>query len=140
MLEKIEAEGKLLALILRSQFEDPGVSFVTSWDNPFQLGVLKHHQGYKIKPHHHKDTTKTISSIQEALHIEYGEVKAAFYEADGREIGSAILNAGDTILLLSGGHGFEILKDSKIIEIKQGPYYGVDDDKERFQAKPRNKC
>ena len=50
----------------------------------------------------------------------------------GKKIGSAILNSGDTVLLLTGGHGFNLLEDSKIIEVKQGPYGGVDEDKERL--------
>lgn len=130
MIEKIEYEGKILALILRSGYERDGVNFITPEDNPLQLGVLKHKQGAKIKPHTHRNRTRAISEVQEVLYVQYGEVEAEFYDAQGSKLGSAVLNAGDTILLLSGGHGFNILKDSKIIEIKQGPYYGVGEDKE----------
>ncbi len=134
MIEKIEYEGKILALILRSSYERNGVDFITSEDNPLQLGVLKHKRGAKIKPHTHRNRTRAISEVQEVLHIQYGEIEAELYDAQGRKVRSAILNPGDTILLLSGGHGFNILKDSKIIEIKQGPYYGVGEDKEQLDV------
>jgi hypothetical protein len=64
------------------------------------------------------------------LHIEYGKVEINFYNQRGEKIGSSILNTGDTILLISGGHGLTILEEAKILEIKQGPYYGVKEDKE----------
>lgn len=117
---------------MRQNYEPEGVNFVTSGDNPLQLGILKHQQGSKIKPHIHKSYPKTVNEVQEVLHIEYGKVEAEFYESAGKKVGSTVLNSGDTILLLSGGHGFNILEDSKMIEVKQGPYYGVEEDKERI--------
>ena len=134
MIEKIEQGGEVFALILRSGYEPEGVNFVTAPSNPLQLGIIKHRQGHKVQPHIHKDTIKTISKVQEILHIAYGKVEAEFYESGGKKFKSVILNAGDTILLLSGGHGFNILEDSKIIEIKQGPYHGIEKDKELLQT------
>ena len=130
MVEKIQWDDKIFALILRGNYEPEGVNFITSKDEPIQLGVLKHQHGTKIKPHIHKNQPRTISEIQEVLHIEYGKVQAEFYDRSGKKVGNIILNSGDTLLLLCGGHGFNILKDSKMIEIKQGPYYGVEEDKE----------
>ena len=130
MVEKIEWNGKIFALVLRGNYEPEGVNFITSRDNPLQLGILRHQQGSKIKPHTHKGLPKTISEVQEVLHIEYGKVEAEFYESAGKKIKTVVLNSGDTILLLSGGHGFNILDDSKIIEVKQGPYRGFEEDKE----------
>lgn len=132
MIEKIAWKGKTIALILRGDYEPEGVSFITPQDNPFQLGILKHRQGTRIKPHVHKKSPRTINDIQEVLHMEYGKVEVEFYDAEGRKLKSAILNSNDTILLLSGGHGFNILEDAKIIEVKQGPYYGTEGDKERL--------
>ncbi len=136
MIEKIEYEGTLLALILRAAYEPEEVSFVTSRDNPLQLGILKHRQGTKIRPHIHRSFPKTIKEMQEVLHIEYGKVEAEFWGSTCKKIGGAMLNTGDTILLLSGGHSFNILEDSKIIEVKQGPYYGVEKDKKNLDIKP----
>jgi len=134
VIEKIAYEGHTFALILRDNYEQEGVAFFTPQENPVQLGILQHRQGTKVKPHIHRSLPRTISETQEVLHIEYGEVEASFYDSHGKGLGSVILKAGDTILLLYGGHGFNILKDSKILEIKQGPYYGPEDDKERFNT------
>jgi hypothetical protein len=54
------------------------------------------------------------------------------YSNEKSFICSKVLKAGDVILLCSGGHGFEVLEEIEMIEIKQGPYSGVDD-KVRFQ-------
>ena len=132
MVEKIEHEGRVLALIIRRDTETKGVNFFTGPENPLQLGILRYSAGFEVKPHIHRKSTRTIEDIQEVLHIEYGKVEAEFYESAGKKIGSTVLNSGDTILLLSGGHGFNILEDSKIMEVKQGPYYGVDEDKVRI--------
>ena len=44
---------------------------------------------------------------------------------------SKILNKGDVILLVNGGHGFEMLEKTEMIEVKQGPYIDGKD-KTRF--------
>ena len=44
-----------------------------------------------------------------------------------------ILQTGDVILLASGGHGFTMLEETEMIEVKQGPYAG-EKDKTRFVA------
>lgn len=132
MIERIEHDGTLFALVVRANYESEGINFITSVDNSLQLAILTHKQDSKIKPHIHRNFPKTINEVQEVLHIEYGKIEAKFYESKGKKVGSTILNSGDTILLLSGGHGFDIIEDSKIIEVKQGPYQGVEEDKERL--------
>ena len=129
MIEKIEWEVEVLVLIPHQSYEPKGANFITSQDNPLQLGILKHQQGHKIKPHIHKNSPKTINEV---LHIAYEKVETGFYESGGKKIGGTVLNSGDTILLLSWGHGFNILEDSKIIEVKQGPYHSVEEDKEHL--------
>lgn len=39
----------------------------------------------------------------------------------------------DAILLIQGGHGFEVLEEVERIEVKQGPYVG-EEDKTRFEG------
>jgi len=135
MIEKIEWKGKVLATVLRKGYDEEGVNFITSPDDPLQLGVLKHRGGTRIKAHSHKNNPRVIRQIQEVLYIEYGKVEVEFFDDKGKRVAGRILNSGDTILLRSGGHGFNVLEDSKIIEIKQGPYYGAEKDKERFDRK-----
>ena len=134
MIEKVKWQGKTLALILRGGFDNEGVNFVTDENSPLQVGILKHPHGFKIKPHIHRASRRIIDSIQEVLHVEYGRVGVNFYNASGEQIGSAVINMGDTILLIAEGHGFDMLEDSKMIEVKQGPYEGVERDKKLLET------
>ena len=45
-----------------------------------------------------------------------------------------MIKTGDMILLIDGGHGFDILKKSILVEIKQGPF-NSEIDKVRFLEK-----
>lgn len=134
-IERFEWNGQLFALILRKNYEPEGVNFITDRDNPIQLGILKHKEGTKIKPHIHRNLTRTTEMVQEVLHIERGRVEVEFYNSSGKKVGDTILSCGDTILLISGGHGFNILEDTKMIEVKQGPYQGVEEDKEYLEIR-----
>lgn len=130
MEEEIRYHGIILAIVKRSDSEVDGTHFFTPPEYPLQVGVLIHSKGSQIKPHVHKNNKKVIQQIQEALHVVYGKIEVEFFQKDGKMIGSTFLTMGDTILLVSGGHGINILENSKIIEVKQGPYFGWDEDKE----------
>lgn len=56
-----------------------------------------------------------------------------FYDEYEDYLESRELHAGDIILLVSGGHGFTVLDEVEMIEVKQGPYAG-DNDKKRFEG------
>ena len=129
-IEVIEYNGEIIAIVVRKDYNPEGVSFVTSRDSPLQLGIFCHKRNSEIKPHIHKEVERVIEKTLEVLHIEYGYVSVDLYSSDGKKIKTITLNSGDTIMFINGGHGIKILEDSKIIEIKQGPYYGVEIDKE----------
>lgn len=131
-IEKIIHNEQMLALILRSKYESDGIKFFTPDDFPQQLGYMKHKKGHKIVPHLHNKINREISYTFEVLMVKSGKVKVNFYDNHKKYLENKILNQGDVILLAYGGHGFEILEDSEMIEVKQGPYAG-DDDKTRFK-------
>jgi mannose-6-phosphate isomerase-like protein (cupin superfamily) len=72
-----------------------------------------------------------VSFTKEVLFIKSGKVRVDFYDDNQKYLESFILQQGDVVLLASGGHGFEMIEASEIIEVKQGPYAG-DHDKTRF--------
>ena len=88
---------------------------------------------YVIAPHVHNIVQRDVKLTQEVLVIKSGKVRVDYYDDDRNYLESRVLIQGDVVLLASGGHGFEILENSEIIEIKQGPYAG-DMDKIRFEA------
>ena len=74
---------------------------------------------------------RQVLFTQEVLFLRRGKVKVELFSSDHQYLQTSILQSGDVILLCGGGHSFEMLEDSSIIEVKQGPYAG-DDDKVRF--------
>jgi len=135
-LERVtdDATGAELALVIRAGFGQPGINFVTDDESVHQLGVLRWPQGHLIDAHVHNPMTRTIDSTQEVLFIRSGRVRVDLYRNDRGYRSSLELGAGDVIFLASGGHGFEILEDAEIVEVKQGPYRG-EGEKTRFRPK-----
>ena len=81
-------------------------------------------QGYVILPHVHNPVVREVQFTKEVLFIRSGKVRVDFYDDDRQYLESRILNQGDLVLLAFGGHGFEMLETSEIIEVKEGPYAG----------------
>ena len=133
MVETIEHDGKMLALILRASFSKPGVHFLTPDDFSQQLGYMQHPKGKVIEPHIHNEVPRTITLTQEVLFIRRGKLRVDFYNDQRAYLESRTLDEGDVILLSAGGHGFEALEELEMIEVKQGPYAGGRD-KIRFAA------
>ena len=131
MTENILHNGRLLALILRAGFRADGIRFFTPNDFSQQLGYMNRPQGYVIPPHVHNPVERSVQYTKEVLFIKSGSVRVDFYDDEQNYLESRILHAGDVILLAFGGHGFEMLEPSEMIEVKQGPYAG-DADKTRF--------
>lgn len=131
-MQKIQYSGTILAVILRSSFNEQGIHFLTPDSFSQQLGYMQRPQGYVILPHDHNPVSRTVELTQEVLFIKRGKVRLDLYAPETREyFESHILHAGDVVLLAHGGHGFLMLEPSEIIEVKQGPYAG-DADKSRF--------
>lgn len=132
MLEKILLGDITLALILRHSFRGEGIHFFTPDDFSQQLAYMNRPKGYVIAPHVHNLVTREVQFTKEVLFVKSGLIRVDFFDEDKSYLESRIIGAGDVILLSNGGHGFEMLEESEVIEVKQGPYVG-DADKTRFK-------
>ena len=121
-----------IALIIRSEFDEPGLHFFTPDNFSQQLAFMKHPAGHKIAPHVHNMVNRQVLYTQEVLFVRKGRLKVNFYSSKKEYLKTRTLEAGDIILLCGGGHSFEMLEETSMIEVKQGPYAG-DRDKTRFQ-------
>jgi hypothetical protein len=130
-VEHIKHGDQLLAIIIPADYAEPGIHFFTSNELSQQLGYMNHPAGKVIDPHVHNPVSREVLYTQEVLFIKRGKLRVDFYDDDQNYLESRILNAGDIILLATGGHGFEVLEDIEMVEVKQGPYCG-DNDKTRF--------
>ena len=131
MVEKIIHDDILLAVLIRTNYVKEGIEFFTPGDFSQQLGYMNRPEGYVIPPHVHNHVERKVTLTQEVLFIKSGKVRVDFYDNDRKYLESRVLSEGDVILLAAGGHGFEILEQAEMIEVKQGPYCG-DEDKVRF--------
>jgi hypothetical protein len=131
MIESVNLGSVTLAVILRANYHAEGIQFFTPNDFSQQLGYMNRPQGYVIPPHVHNPVSREVQFTKEVLIIRSGKVRVDFYDDDQNYLESRVLNQGDIVLLAFGGHGFEMLEASEIVEIKQGPYAG-EGDKTRF--------
>jgi mannose-6-phosphate isomerase-like protein (cupin superfamily) len=138
MIEKVEHNGTMLAMILRASFSAPGIHFFTPDNFSQQLGYMHHPSGKVIPPHYHRLKQRAVTRTQEVLFLRRGKLRVDFYAHDCSYLESRVLLAGDVILLAMGGHGFEALEEIEMIEVKQGPYIG-EEDKVRFDPIPSDK-
>jgi mannose-6-phosphate isomerase-like protein (cupin superfamily) len=132
LIETIRHAELLLAIVVRSQFRREGIEFFTAPEYSLQLGYLKRGAGLVIPPHIHNPVRREVHETKEVLIVRSGRVRVDLYTNEREYLKSLVLEAGDVILLADGGHGFEMLEDCEMIEVKQGPYTG-DSDKTRFE-------
>lgn len=130
-VETIMNNSVIIAIIIRSNFCKEGIEFFTPNEFSQQLAYMSHSSGHTIAPHIHNKVQREVLYTQEVLFIKSGRVKVNFYDDGRSHIAERILEAGDLILLASGGHGFEMIEQTEMIEVKQGPYAG-EQDKTRF--------
>lgn len=127
MIEKIQTENTLIAIIIRNNFSKDGASFVTDNKLTQQLAAMSYKKDHKITPHYHQTWTRTVDTTMEAIIIKSGKLRVDFYSQTGSYFQSKLLEEKDLILLVTGGHGFKVIEDVEMIEVKQGPF--VKDDR-----------
>ena len=132
-IERIVDGDRPLAIILRSEYEPASIEFLTTNDQSLQLGVMRRPRGHVIAPHIHKPVPRTVQYTYEALFIVRGRLEVTFFSERRSVVAKRELRQGDCVMLMTGGHGFRVLEDCKMIEVKQGPYAGTDFDKFRFE-------
>lgn len=132
-VEEVKKKNKLLAMIIRNNYECDGVDFITPNEYSQQVAYMHHPAGKVIDAHVHNMVHRNVVLTQEVLFIKKGALRVDFYDEYEDYLESRDLHAGDIILLISGGHGFQALEEVEMIEVKQGPYAG-EQDKRRFEG------
>ena len=123
MIEKILHKDKLFALIVKGNFRKKrGINFFTPNNSTQQFGYMKHKKNHIIKPHKHNKRLTKILKTTEVILLLKGTLRVDFYDNKKKYLFSKIINEKDIIMLVHGGHGFKVLKNVEMIEVKQGPY------------------
>ena len=127
-IKNILVDKKIVAKVFKYQKKSfTGIKFFTASNLNMQVGIMGHSKNHIIKPHFHINRKKILKQMSELLIIFSGRLKVFFYNKNKLRAKSLILNKKDMILLISGGHGFKVLKKLEMLEIKQGPFVGEKD-------------
>jgi hypothetical protein len=110
-----------------------GLNFFSKDDEYIQVGVWGYSKGKELKAHIHNEVTREVLWTQEVLFVRKGKIRATIYDTRENKVAELEVGAGDVIILLRGGHGYDILEDgSQVLEIKNGPYVGPERDRRRI--------
>ena len=128
MIKNITHKSKILAIIIKGNYlKKRGVNFFTNPKLNQQVAYMNHPKNHLIQPHTHKNSLRKIKGTTEVLIILDGILKINFFDNKKKFIFSKTAQKNDIIILLTGGHGFEVKKNCKMIEVKQGPYSKSED-------------
>lgn len=129
----IEIDGRPVAFVLRDNEWPRGLSFITPDETFIQVGSWRYNAGKVLDAHVHKEYRRVATKTQEAVFVKQGKMKVTLYSQARAVAEEIVLRAGDLLVITEAGHGYEILEnDTQILEVKNGPFVGVDVDKEKF--------
>jgi hypothetical protein len=128
-IEQINAKGDVLAIIIRASHQEPGIHFITHPDLGQQLAAMSYPSGKTIRAHKHRQFPRHTNRMRETIFVRSGKVRVDLYCREDKLAAQRTISSGDVIMLVDGGHGFEILEPTTMIEVKQGPYLSPEEDK-----------
>lgn len=131
-IEFITDGDDVLALIVRAGVMPQSTTFVTPDDFTQQAGFVVYPAGGEIPAHDHLPIPRALIGTAETLFVRHGRMQARIYDRQRRLNATCVLSTGDVLMLVNGGHGFTMLEDTVLFEVKQGPYTGLVE-KERFE-------
>jgi len=128
MIEKILHKKKLYALIVKNKYRNKkGINFFSTPNLPQQFGYIYHKKNHIILPHQHKKRRTKILYTTELIILLKGVLRVDFYNSKNKYLFSKKIKKGELIFLMHGGHGFKVLKNVQMIEVKQGPFIKIKD-------------
>lgn len=129
--ERITWNGHDLAYIIRASLRQSETTFVTPNQATLQVGFVVYPAGGRIAAHIHPRIKRQVNGTSEVLVVKAGRCEVDLYDSDKLYVTTRELCCGDVLVILGGGHGFRMLEDTVLLEIKQGPYFGPQET-ERF--------
>ncbi len=130
-VEHIVANGRALVYIVRAELAPTETTFLTPDEFNHQVGLIVYPAGGEIRRHMHKPLERHVTGTSEVIIVRRGRCELDVYDDDRTLIATRELRTGDVMLMVHGGHGFRMLEDTVLLEVKQGPYTGLSE-KELF--------
>ena len=131
IVERISWNGVPLCYLIRNDLLPSETTFLTPPEFKQQVGYVVYPQGGEIKRHIHRSIERRLLGTSEVLVVKKGHCVIDIYSDDHELVVTRDLFPGDVMLMVGGGHGFRMIEDTVLLEIKQGPYTGLEE-KEHF--------
>jgi len=131
LIEHVMDGETTLAIIIHAEMSPQRTTFITPDEYKQQVGFVVYPAGGEVARHVHRQLERQIFGTSEVLVVKQGRCEMDVYNDDRECIAIRELKQGDVLIMVAGGHGFRMLEDTVLLEVKQGPYTGVDE-KERF--------
>ena len=128
-------DGILIARVIPAEqlWNGAALNFWSADEDFIQVGTWTHPAGTILPAHTHNVFARTSFRTQEVVYVVSGSILAQIYSEGEVLIAERVMREGDLLVCLNGGHGYSILeKDSRVLEIKNGPYLGPDLDRRRY--------
>ena len=132
-VKEVKKDNVILARLVKAEDWNESLGFYSNNEEVIQVGTWHYNSGKELMRHIHNKAERVIIRTNEVLYVVSGKVKAFIYDLEENLIEELMVNSGDTLILLDCGHGYEIMEDNtKVLEIKNGPYLGAETDRRRF--------
>jgi hypothetical protein len=131
LIEIVRADDQPLGYIIRSSFSPTQTTFVTAPEHKQQVGYVVYPAGGEVARHFHRPLERHLIGTSEVLIVKSGRCLIDLYNDKRQLVATRELGPGDVMIMIGGGHGFRMLEDTVLLEVKQGPYTGIDE-KEKF--------
>jgi mannose-6-phosphate isomerase-like protein (cupin superfamily) len=128
-VELITANGQTLCYIIRGDTRPTDTTFITPPEAKQQVGFIVYPKGGVISRHIHRPLERHIIGMSEVLVVRSGHCQIDVYDEQENLVTAQNLYENDVVVMVGGGHGFQIKEDTVLLEIKQGPYLGAEDKK-----------
>lgn len=135
---KMIMEGEiLLAKVITTEDFQPGLMFHSNEADNIQVSTWIHNKSKWLKPHFHNPIQRSTVGTQEVIVVLSGSIHVDIYDTRNCLASELTLRSGEVLISLNGGHGYFILdNNTRVVEIKNGPYFGQSEDKSMIE----NRC
>lgn len=130
-IERITSGSQMLVMLIRASYAPSRTEFPTPDALQLQVGCVVYPQGGEVPRHYHHPVERTVRGTSEVIIVRSGSCVIDVYGEDLSLVASRELREGDVAIMIAGGHGFRMLEDCVLLEVKQGPYTGLQE-KQRF--------
>jgi quercetin dioxygenase-like cupin family protein len=129
-MRTISSGGVTLAKLIKPEDVKSGLTFFSEDSDYLQVGTWEYEAGKELLAHTHNRVERAVERTHEAIAVMNGSLEATIYTLEGNEVEKIVLEKGDVLILLESGHGYKVLEDNtRVLEVKNGPYLGAEVDR-----------